>query len=222
MTDAKWVRLAAVAGVVFVILIVVQGPVLNGNSPKLTDSTQTVFNYFNAHHSRIKLSAALYAAAMSAILFWLPGLYGTLRRAMGNAGLALAAAAGTVLAAAMSVATAAIEATLACQVGELGPSLARVFYTLELFTQGGILFGLLVAIGSTAAVSLQTGLFGRWFGLLSLLLAVGSLLGGSGLAYANNTAQALEVIMLSLDTLWVLLVSVQLLRKPQLALPAPA
>ena len=222
MSDVRWVRLAAVAGMVFAVLIIVQGPVLGASSPQLTASAQKVFSYFSAHHSRIKLSAALYALAMAAVLFWLPGLYSVLRRAVsGYSGLAISAGAGIVLAAAMTVATAAIRATLACQVDALGPSLARVFYTLQLFTQGGILVGLLVAIGSTAAVSLQTRLYGRWFGLLSLALAIASVLAVSSLAYANNTAQALGAVMLSLDTLWILLVSILLFRKPQLALPQP-
>jgi hypothetical protein len=223
MNDRLWVRLAAVAGVVFVILIIVQGPVLDANPPTLSDSAQKVFAYFSAHHARIKLSAAFYALAMSAVLFWIPALYGVLRRAMsGFGGLAIGAAAGTVLAAAMTVSTAAIEATLACRVGELGPTLARVLYTLQNFTQGGILFGLAVMLGCSAAVSLQSGLFGRWFGPLSVVLAVASIVGGSAVAYANNTAQAIGVVMLALDTLWVLFVSVMLLRKPQLALAMPA
>lgn len=221
MRATGWIRLAAGAGVLFFVLIVVQGPILNTNSPALTASAQKIFNYFNAHHSRIKLSAALYALAMAAILAWLPGFYGALRRAMHQVpGLAVSAAGGVVLATAMTVSTAAIEAVIACRIGEIDPTLVRVLFTLESFTQGGILFGLLVAIGSAGAISVQTGLWGRWFGPLSLLLAVGSLLGSMAIAYANDTAQTLGGVMLSLDTLWVLLVSILLFRKPELAVPA--
>lgn len=122
----------------------------------------------------------------------------------------------------MSVSTAAIEATIACRIGELDPSLTRVLSTLEQFTQGGILFGLLVAIGLAGVVSLQTGLYGRWFALSSLVLAVVSLVGGSSLAYANHTSQTLGAIGLSLDSLWILVLSVLIYRKPALALSATA
>lgn len=223
MRASGWVRLTALAGVIFFVLIVLQGPVLDANAPSLTDSAQKVHSYFSAHHSRIKLSAAFYALAMAAILAWLPGFYGALRKAMQQfAGLAVAATAGIVLAAAMTVSSAAVEATIACRVGELDPNLVRVLYTLELFTQGGILFGLLVAVGVAGAVSLQTGLFGRWFGMLSLVFAAGSIVGGSAVAYANDTSQTLAAVFLSLDTLWVLIVSILLFRTPELALPATA
>jgi hypothetical protein len=223
MRAQAWVRVAAVAGALFFVLIVVQGPVLSSGPPALTDSTQKVYAYFSAHHSHLKLAAACYALAMSAILCWLPAFYGVLRRAMDEfAGLALGAAAGIVLAAAMSVSTAAIEATIACRFGEIDPSLTRVLYTLQQFTQGGILFGLLVAVGLAGVVSLQTGLFGRWFALSSLVLAVVSLAGGSAIAYANSTAQTLAAIGLSLDSLWVLAVSVLIYRRPALALSATA
>jgi hypothetical protein len=46
--------------------------------------------------------------------------------------------------------------------------------------------------------------------------------GGSSLAYANRTSQTLGAIGLSLDSLWILVVSVLIYRKPALALSATA
>lgn len=220
MDEIKWVRLTALAGLAFVILIIVQGPVLNNSSPTLTDSSQTIYNYFKNHQGSIKASAFFYGLAMSAVLIWISVLFRALRRAEGgNSGLALTALAGIGLAAAMSVTAAVIEATTALRIMDLNPRSARYFFTLFQFAQGGILFGLAVLVAATAVVSLRTGLFRRWFGMVSGFLAVASIVGATGVAYANDPLQSIAVIMLSLDTLWVLVVTGFLLRRPELAIP---
>ena len=220
MDETKVVRATAIAGVLFVILIIVQGPVLNSNSPSLTDSAQKIFNSFSKHQGNIKAAAVVYGFAMSAVLIWFSGLFRVLRKAEGGqAGLAVAALGGVTLAAAMSLVNAAIDATTALRVHDLGPSGARFFFTLESFAGAGILFGLLVVIAATAAVCLRTGLFARWFTVVSGLLVVVSIVGAAGIGYANSSIQTVGAVALSLDTLWVLVVSVWLWRKPELALP---
>ena len=218
--ETKVVRATMLAGLLFVVLIIVQGPVLNSSSPTVTDSAQKIFNYFSKHQGSIKASAALYGLAMSAVLIWFSGLFRALRKAEGgSAGLAVAALGGVVLAAAMSVITAAVEATTALRVHDLGASGARFFFTLQELAQAGILFGLLVLIGVTATVSLRTGLFARWFAAVSGVLAVVSIVGAFGIGSASSTIQTLAGVMLSLDTLWVLVVSIWVWRRPELALP---
>ena len=220
MDEAKWVRFLALSGLAFVILIILQGPVLNSSSPMLTDSAQKIFNYYRDHQGSVKASAFCYGLAMSAVLVWVSVLFRALRRAEGgNAGLASAALVGTGLAAAMSVTAAAIEATTALRIKSLVPSAAQVFFTLYQFAQGGILFGLAVLVGATAVVCLRTGLFYRWFSSVSLLLAAAPIVGGTGIAFANSSLQTIAVVMLSLDTLWVLVVTVFIFRKPELAIP---
>ena len=217
--DKKVVRLTALAGVLFVVLIIVQGPVLTP-SLKVTDSAQKIFNSIRSHQTDFKASAALYGLAMSAVLIWAAGLFRVLRKAEGGAaGLAASALGGVALAAAMSVVAAATEATTALRINDLGPGGARFYYTLSQFTQGGILFGLLVVVGATALVSLRTGLFARWFGAVSVVLVIASVVGAFGVAYASNTIQTVTGVMLTLNTLWILVVSIYLWRQPELAIP---
>jgi len=218
MDDKQVVRLTALAGLAFFILIIVQGPVLSPNL-NVTDSAQKIFNSIRDHQSNIKASAALYGLAMSAVLIWAAGLFRVLRKAEGGAaGLAAAALGGVALAAAMTVAAAALEATTALRIHDLGPGGARFYFTLSQFTQAGILFGLVVVVGTTALISLRTGLIGRWFGLVSVVLAVVSVVGAFGLAYASDTMQAVTAVGLTLDTLWILVVSIYVWRKPELAI----
>ncbi len=219
MDEAKWVRLAAASGLVFLILIIVQGPVLQGSSPSTTDSATKMFNYFKNHQSDIKAAAFLFGLAMSAVLVWGSAHFRALRKAEGgHAGLAAAALGGLVLAATMSVVSAATEATAALRIDDLGYSGARVYYTLTQFTVAGVLLGLAVLVGTTAVVVFRTGLFHRWFGMLSIILAIGSFIGASGVAYANDFSYNFRGAMLSLDSLWIGVVGVFLLRRPEQAI----
>jgi hypothetical protein len=72
---------------------------------------------------------------------------------------------------------------------------------------------------ATGVVCLRTGLFYRWFGVTSVLLAAASIVGAAGIAYANNSVQVIATVMLSLDTLWILVVTGFLLREPELVIP---
>lgn len=219
MTEATWIRLAAVAGAVFALLILVAGPVLGRSSPDLSASGQTTFDFIRGHRSDIQLSAALGALATGALVIWLSGLFGALRHATGGyPGLAVAAVAGGMLAASTSLVSQAIKATTACQITEIGPRNVHVFYTLVKFTNGGVLIGLTVVISMTAAATLANSMAGRWFAILSCVLAVGSLLGAASLAYAGAAPQQLGKAFLSLDTAWVLIVSILLWRRPTIAM----
>jgi hypothetical protein len=216
MSDKAWVRVTAASGVAFVILIIVQGPILTGSLPTLTSSAQKVFDYFNGHQRSVKAAAALYGLAMPAVLVWVIGLFAALRKAEGGrAALALGAPLGTVLAAGATVVSAALEAVIACRITDLTPATARVLFTAQQFVQAGILFGLLLAVAATAAVVLRTGAFARWVGIVGAVLAVASIVGAFGIGYAR--LQTVVGIMLSLDTLFVLVLSIYLWVQPELA-----
>ena len=218
MSEARWIRLTAIAGAVFAALILVAGPVLGRSSPNLSASAQTMFEYVRGHRSQIQLSAALGALAAGAFVIWLSGLFAVLRHATGGyPGLAIAAVAGGVLAASTSVASQAIKAVTACQITQIGPRNIEVFYTLVKFTNGGVLIGLTVVIAMTAAATLSSSMAGRWFAILSCILAVGSLVGAASVAYAATGPQQLGKTFLSLDTAWVLIVCILLWRRPTVA-----
>jgi hypothetical protein len=88
-----------------------------------------------------------------------------------------------------------------------------------LMSYGAILLGLLLLIGATAVVSLETKLFPRWFGLASVVLALVSIVGAFAIGYATTGILVTAGIALILDPVWILAVSFFLWRDPQLALP---
>lgn len=213
------VRLAAVAGVAFFVLTVVQGNLRSG-SPTATDTGREVLAYVEEHTGRLQLGAVLLGFAMSAALLWLSGLFRLLRAAEGGTpALAIAALAGGVLAAASTVTGALLLGTIAARVDDLGPDAARVWWTMFVLSSGATLLGLLLLIGATAAVHLQTGLFGRRFGVVSVVLALLSAVAAGAIAYPGDAIQTVAGIAVLLDSAWILGVSIGLWREPDRALP---
>jgi len=218
MEDAKTVRLCALAGLAFVVLIVVAGPVLQSGSPSLTDSSAKMYHFMLTHVGKLKASGALSGFAVAAVLVWLAAHFSALRKAEGgHAGFAPAALAGGILAAASTVVGGAVLGVAVLRIHDLTAVQARFFWTLQEFMSGGILAGLAILVGASAVVFLNTGIYGRWFTWVSAALAVLDLVGILGLVYANGAIQAIVGIGLSLTILWILVVSVMLWRKPDLA-----
>jgi hypothetical protein len=216
------VRVAAIGGAVFFVLIVVSANLRSG-APSATDPGSEVVQYVVDHQGRLQLGAALLGLAMPAVLLWLSGLFRALTRAEGGVpGLAVAAAAGGVLAAAGTVTGALVEGTTAARIDELGPEGASTWWTMFLMSIGATLLGLLLLIGVTAVVGLRTGLFARWFAIAGGVLALASVAGAFTIGFDGDGIQIVAGIAILLDTVWILLVSIFLWRDPELALPDAA
>lgn len=213
------VRAAAVGGVVFFVLTIINGSGLSG-APSATDSGPKVVDYVTQHQSRLQLGAVLLGLAMAAVLVWLPALIRVVGHVEGESvGLALIALAGGVLAAASTVTGALVEGITANRIGDLGPAGARVCWTAYLLSYGATLLGLMLVIGATAVACLQTHLFARWFVTASVVLTLVSAFGAFGIGYAAAAIQVVTGLALVLDVVWILLVSIFLWRDPTLALP---
>jgi len=219
MNDAKSVRLCALAGLAFFVLIVVSGPILQGSAPSVTDSAAKIYHYIATHVSDLKAAGALAAFAMAAVLVWLAAHFSSLRKAEGGrSGFAVAALGGGVLATAATVVNGALGATTALRVHDLGLGGARFFFTLGQFLGGGTITGLTILVGASAWVFLRTGLHARWFAWVSAALAVVDLVGILAIAYTNGAAQAFQGIGITLSLVWILAISVVLWRNPERAI----
>ena len=213
------VRLAALGGAVFFALFMTFASLTSG-TPSATDSARDTFNYVSAHDGRLQLAAVLYGLAMPAALVFLSGLFRALREAEGGrAGLALAALGGGVLAAAGAVTGALIMGVTATRIADIGPAGARVWWTMFLASLAATLLGLLLLIGATAVVSLESRLFPRWFALASVALALVSIVGAFAIGYATTGLQVTAGIAVILDSIWIFVVSFFLWREPELSLP---
>jgi hypothetical protein len=216
------VRLAALGGAVYFALILAFGNLASGSGfPNATDSSRDTFAYISAHDGRLQLAAVLYGLAMPAALLFLSGLFRALREAEGGrAALAVAALGGGVLAAASTVVGALVLGVTATRIGEIGTADARVWWTMFLMSFGATLLGLVLLIGATAVVSLESGLFAPWFTVASVVLALASIVGACMIGYVATGIEVTAGIAVILDSVWIFLVSFFLWREPELALPA--
>jgi hypothetical protein len=211
-------RVAALGGAIFFGLILAVGSLTSG-TPGASDSRSDIFNYLLAHQGRLQLAAVLFGLAMPAALLFLSGLYRMLRNAEGGTpALAAAALGGGVLAAAGGVTGALILGTTAARITDIGPAGARVWWTMFLMSFGATLLGLLLLIGTTAVVSIESHLLARWFGVASLGLALVSIVGAFTIGYPTTGIQTTAGIAVLLDSVWIFLVSFFLWRDPELAL----
>ena len=212
-------RLPALAGAVFFALIIVFAE-LRSPAPAATDSAREVASYFARHHDRLQLGAVALGFAMPAALIWLTGLVQALRQVEGPSRIAsLTALGGGIVAAASTVTGALVQGTTAIRFVDLGAGGTRTGWTMVLLSLGGTLLGLMLVIGATAAVSLRTQLFARWFTVASGGLVLLSLIGAFTIGYGSDPIQIVAGIAVLLDSVWILLVSVFMWRNPQRAAP---
>lgn len=213
------VRLAAVGGLLFFVLVVAFGT-LTSNSPSATASGQEIVDYVLDHQTRLQTAAALYGLAMPAALLWLSGLFRALGKAEGGtSALAVAALGGGVLTAASSVTGALVLGTTATRIEEIGAAGAAIWWTMFLMSTGATLLGFLLLIGSTAVLGWARGLFPRWFAATSVLLALLSIVGSFTIGTDASGIQIVAGVTVLLDSIWILLVSFFLWRNPALAEP---
>jgi hypothetical protein len=219
MKDAKSVRLCALAGLAFFVLIVVSGPILQTSMPSLTDSSGKIFRYLSTHVGKQKASGALAAFAMAAVLVWLAGHFSSLRKAEGGrSGFAVAALGGGILASAATVFSAAIQAATALRIHDIGLGGARLWFTITTFAGATPIVGLTILVGASAVVFLNNGMYARWFAWASGALAVVDLVGILAIAYGSNALQGIFAIGISLTLIWILVISVLLWRNPERAI----
>jgi hypothetical protein len=212
-----WVRAAAVGGLAFFGLFIAFAS-LTSNTPAATDTRQEVFDYLVQHHDRLQLAAALYGLAMPAALLFLSGLFAALRSAEGGRPrMATAAQSGGILAAAATVTGALVLGTTATRFLDLGPAGTRVFWTMFLLSIGATLTGEALMIGSTGVIGLRSGTFSRWFVISSVVLALASCVGVFTIGYTGAGIQAVAGVTAVLNAVWILLASLSLWRRPEMA-----
>ena len=205
-------RLPAVAGAVFFALMIVYAQLRTG-APAATDPARDVVSYVGRHQDELQLGAVALGLAMPAVLVWLAGLVQALRRVEGEHAIAtLTALGGGILAAASTVTTALIQGTTAVRFVDLGASGTRAGWTMVLLSTGATLLGLTLVIGATAAVSLRTRLFARWFTIASGVLVLLSLIGAFTIGYGSEAIGIVAGVAVVLDSVWILLVSVLMWR----------
>jgi hypothetical protein len=179
-TTSRFDRWAPIAGITFVVLMVV-GSMLIGDVPDPDAPVKQITAYLadGANHTRNLIGAYLSVIGSLAFLWFLVRLRNDIRNAEGgNSPLSnLAFAAGMAFAAVWTVSAAAFAALpYAIEVRNApitDPELVRVLPALGrlLLLHGGGFAGLLVLVATSTAI-LQTSFLPRWLGWLGIAAAI--------------------------------------------------
>ena len=215
MDDAKWERAAGAGGILFVVLALVSA-FLPGAPPMTSDSAKEIAEYFNDHADAIRQASFLGIIATLPIVWWTAAMYRMLDRATGNARLGVMLAVGVAIATVAAGASAIVFATVALMGvgGSGGLSETKFFYVLGTNLNALVAIGTALAVGSVSAGVLRTGMMPKWLGWLGALVALvavgGSLVGVSG----NDAVMGLLLVGFLGFSLWLVIVSVLMLRRP--------
>jgi hypothetical protein len=222
--DSKLERWGAWAGIAFVVLVLVTG-FLPGNPPKTSDSAVKITKYFVDRADQIRIVTYVGGLATIAVLFWLGALWRFMRTAEGPGPmLATSAVAGGVFAAVANAASGIIFGTVAIlklQNGIEGGSI-RFFYVLgnNFAMAGG--FAVIVLIGSVSLLVLRSDLMPRWVAALGGVEILLWLVASGAVTSTKDFIVYFGFAAFALFAVWVLVVSIMMLRSTKESAGAPA
>jgi hypothetical protein len=212
MDEAKWERWGALAGVVFIVLVIV-GALICGSPPKPSDSAAKIVKYFKDNQGSLKVGSYLSGVATIPFLWFLGTLFGRLRRAEGGAGrvsgIALTGGVATVAIAMVGNGIGAYSA--------LHPEGSVGSFQISTILFGYVGFAIAVLVAATSVVVLRSSFLPSWFGWAGTALAVAWLVGAAAVSTESDAISTIGFVVLLVWAAWILALSVLLYRAPQTA-----
>jgi hypothetical protein len=226
--DRRWEQIGFAAGIAWVVLLVI-GNLVQTAPPNASDSAQKVTSYFVDHRSGILLGQFMVGLGAIVFVLFLVALASYFRRTDGTLRILPAAIVGAgVWTLAVGILDGSITTALAYGVAkEGGPAVVHAFW--RLFVVAATWRGYTVAALFTAiaAAGLRTRSVPRWVGATAAVLALAQVVRPLGLYASSGPFEplgAFSTISFLLDGVWVLAVSILLLRRsaPASAMGGPA
>ena len=175
MATFDWRDRAPQSGLVFVVLAVA-GNALQGSTPALHGSGDTVADFYNDKATAIAIGMMASLISVFFLAWFMAALSRHLRLAEGADGwISPLAGAGGVATLTLLAAGFALNSAGALRARESGitPDVAAVFYDSSLALTGlAASVAMAVLLAATAVITLQYGALPRWFGWVSAALAV--------------------------------------------------
>lgn len=211
MTEARWLRTGAVAGILFVVLLVVAQFVAASPGPK--DSTSTIVTFYLHNKTAALWSAYAGMAAAVALLLFVAAVYSVLQRSEDQSSVVSTVALGAGIALMpIILVSSSFSVALAWNGAQSGdPAVARALFDLGNATL--IFSDLVIAIFLAAAslAVLRTRILPRWLAWIGLLGAALLLAGTASLFNPGRSFGGAPGLLLYL--IWVIATSILLLHK---------
>lgn len=210
MDEAKFARYGLLAGVGFVIVLVVAA-VIGGAPPKVSDSDAKIVDYFTDNQDALRIGSYLNGFAGVLLLWFLGSLFGRLRRAEGGAGrISGVALTGAVVAVAVHFIASGIVAFNA-----LHPEGSAGLYRLASVFLGYGGFALAVFTGGVSVVLWSQNVLPKWFAYAGEALALAWFVAAAGVSSERDAIFTIGFIVFLVWVVWVAALSIQLYRAPE-------
>jgi hypothetical protein len=207
MEDKKYEKWAVLGGVVFVLLSVV-GAFLAGSPPKVSDPDAKIIKFTKDNRDALRVAAYLAGLSMVFFLFFLGAVGSRLRRAGAGSGrLAATAVMGGVALAAIAGTANGISAY-----GALHPLESAGTYRLATVVFGFVGFAAVVFTEATSLVIVRTKFLPAWLGWVGGLIALLWLVSSASVATEDDTFFAIGFVAFLAWALWIVVLSVTLVR----------
>jgi hypothetical protein len=186
MPDRPWIRVGAVAGLVFVLISLIAAA-LPGAPPQADGNPVTYQNYFVTHHNSLITQAWLYALAVPLMLIFAASVRRILRRSSDDGYLSELFFTGTAAVATLLVVTQAMQVAVAERADGLT---AEVVFTVGVHFPGVLigLWGFIVGLTALAFAYcvFAYGALPRWTGYLALLVLVTDVVSSAGVFFRSG------------------------------------
>jgi hypothetical protein len=188
MGEARWERVGALTGVLFVVFLVVSFAIVSDSPPQLDDPVADIRDFYVSNSSSLEASAYLTGIAAFFFLWFLGSLRLTLGRADPGGRLARIVMPAGALMLALALVNAAVNDVLAIRIAaESDQAVIRALYDLQAIAISFAAFPLAALVAATSVVSLRSRLLPPALTWLGLLLTPAWLLQGVALFVETGT-----------------------------------
>ncbi len=214
MTDEIWERYAWMAGIASIVLFVI-ATFIAGSPPNPSDSVRKVFNYVHGNPDAIRWGGFVVDIGIVLFAFWLAALASAVRRALqAPSGIVTLVIVGGVIGLALALLGTAIANVEVLRIHQLGSSGVYFFFGLGYLIAAAANFGTAVLVGAVALAGLRGKAFPSWFVAASGALAAAFIVAGIGVATFRNEIATVGLVVFLVWALWVVVISVLMLRRP--------
>jgi MFS family permease len=202
----KWTRLAALTGVVFVVLVVV-GLSLGSNAPATNAAATTIRHYYLSHTTQLKVTALLSSISVAFGLFFFGYLRAYFRRWAGNEWLSSIFFGGAIIFGVGGALSAGLAFTLTDSPKSLSSGGLQVLNTLTSdLNWASLTVGMMIMFAALGFIIFRSHLVPTWLAWVSWIMSV------------LAATWVLSFIPLIGTGIWVLIASIRMaVRNPTLA-----
>lgn len=208
MGETKYEKWGALAGIEFVVLILV-GAFIGGTPPKLSDSAEKITKYYADNQDALKVGNVLAGLSLIAFLWFLGTLFGRLRRAEGGSGRV----SGIALTGGVAVTAIAAVAYAINAYGVVYPGGGDGSFRISSIVFGYLGFAAAAFVLGSSIVVLRTQLLPAWVAWLGGINALLWIIGGVVVSSTKDVWGYFGLAAFLSWALWIVVVSVLLYQK---------